>query len=83
MEHVHSVKIGEGDQMGRCNFLMIPKWILLSIQYIRTGENEFLNLVTVLILHIDPQNLTIPIIGLSSKSLLKGPLFFATFPKLG
>ena len=31
------------------------------------GEKEFLNLVTVLTLHIDPQNLKIPIIGVSQK----------------
>ena len=43
-----------GNQMGNFNFLMIPKWILLSFQYIRMGEKEFLNLVTVLTLHIDP-----------------------------
>ena len=34
--------------MGKLNFLMIPKWILLSFQYIRTEKKEFLNLVTVL-----------------------------------
>ena len=31
------------------------------------GGKEFLNLVTVLTLHIDPQNLKIPIIGVSQK----------------
>ena len=31
------------------------------------GEKEFLNLVTVLTLHIDPQNLKIPIIGPKNK----------------
>ena len=31
------------------------------------GEQEFLNLVTVLTLHIDPQNLKIPIIGPKKK----------------
>ena len=36
-----------------------PKWILLSLQYIRTGKKEFLNLESVLTLHIDPQNLKI------------------------
>ena len=34
-----------------------PKWISMSFQYIRTGKKEFLNLVTVLTLHIDPQYL--------------------------
>ena len=45
-----------GNQMGIFNFSMIPKWILLAFQYIRTGEKEFLNLVTVLTLHIAHQN---------------------------
>ena len=44
-----------GNQMGKSNFSMIPKWIILSFQYTRTGEKEFLNLVTVLTLHIDRQ----------------------------
>ena len=44
-----------GNQMGKSNFSIIPKWILLSFQYIITGEKEFLNLVTVLTLHIDRQ----------------------------
>ena len=53
-----------GNQMVKFNFLMIPKWILLSFRYIRTEKKEFLNLVTVLTLHIDPQYL--------KKSLYKG-----------
>ena len=40
----------------------------MSFQYIRMGEKEFLNLVTVLTLHIDPQNLKIPIIGARAKT---------------
>ena len=35
----------------------------MSLQYIKTGEKEFLNLVSVLTLHIDPQILKITIIG--------------------
>ena len=35
----------------------------MSLQYIRTGEKEFLNLVSVLTLHLDPQILKITIIG--------------------
>ena len=42
---------------------MVPRWILLSLQYMRTGKKEFLNLASVLTLHIDLQNLKIPIIG--------------------
>ena len=63
-----------GNQMRNFNFLMIPKWILLSFQYIRMGEKEFLNLVTVLTLHIDPQNLKIPIIG-SKKKVVVNPIY--------
>ena len=62
--YIHSLPASRGgNQMGKFNFLMIPKWILLSFQYIRMGEKEFLNLVTVFTLHIDLQNLKIPIIG--------------------
>ena len=47
-----------GTYKTKVNFLMVPRWILLSLQYIRTGGKEFLNLVSVLTLHIDPQYLT-------------------------
>ena len=38
------------------------------------GGKEFLNLVTVLTLHIDPQNLKIPIIG-SKKKVVVNPIY--------
>ena len=44
----------------------------MSFQYIRTGKKEFLDLVTVLTLHIDPQNLEIPIIGSKIKVVESG-----------
>ena len=50
---------GGGTIETKTDFLKVFKWILLSFQYIRTGKKEFLNLVTVLTLHIDPQNLKI------------------------
>ena len=40
----------------KIDFLKVFKWILLWFQYIRPGKKEFLNLVTVLNLHIDHQN---------------------------
>ena len=46
-----------GTNKTKVNFFMVPRWILLSLQYIRMGKKEFLNLVTVLTLHIDPQYL--------------------------
>ena len=48
-----------GTNKTKVNFLMVPRWILLSLQYIRTGKKEFSNLEFVLTLHIDPQNLKI------------------------
>ena len=46
-----------GGTMGaKTNFLKVPKWILLWFQYIRPGKKDFLNLVTVLNLHIDHQH---------------------------
>ena len=58
-----SLEVGGGTKCECC----YPKWILMSFQYIRMGEKEFLNLVTILTLHIDPQNLKIPIIGQKNK----------------
>ena len=49
--------VGGGTIGTKTDFLKVFKWILLSFQYIRTGKNEFLNLVTVLTLHTDPQYL--------------------------
>ena len=40
----------------KIDFLKVFKWILLWFQYIRPGKKEFLNLVTVLNLHIDHQH---------------------------
>ena len=51
-----------GANKTKVHFLMVPRWILLSLQYIRTGKKEFSNLASVLTLHIDPQNLKITII---------------------
>ena len=45
-----------------------PKWISMSFQYIRSGKKEFLNLVTVLTLHIDPQYLKNHYIRVKSQS---------------
>ena len=39
----------------KTNFLKVPKWILLWFQYIRPGKKEFLNLVSILTLHIGPE----------------------------
>ena len=55
--------LGGGTYKTKVNFLMVPRWILLSLQYIRTGKKEFLNLKSVLTLHIDPQHLKITIWG--------------------
>ena len=61
---IHALHLCRGGTIEtKIDFLKVFKWILLSFQYIRTGKKEFLNLVTVLTLHIDPQNLKIPIIG--------------------
>ena len=48
----------------------------MSLQYIRTGEKEFLNLVSVLTLHIDPTYFKIPIIG--SKMIGETPRYAPT-----
>ena len=45
-----------GGTMGaKTNFLKVPKWILLWFQYIRPGKKEFLDLESILTLHIGPE----------------------------
>ena len=44
---------GGGTIGTKIDFLKVFKWILLWFQYIRPGKKEFVNLVTVLNLHID------------------------------
>ena len=39
----------------KINFLKVPKWILLWFQYIRPGKKEFLDLESILTLHIGPE----------------------------
>ena len=39
----------------KINFLKVPKWILLWFQYIRSGKKEFLDLESILTLHIGPE----------------------------
>ena len=39
----------------KTNFLKVPKWILLWFQYIRPGKKEFLDLESILTLHIGPE----------------------------
>ena len=41
-----------GNQMKKINFLVNPKWILLSFQYIRMVKKEFLIIGSILTLHI-------------------------------
>ena len=48
--------IDRGGTMGaKTNFLKVPKWILLWFQYIRSGKKEFLDLESILTLHIGPE----------------------------
>ena len=44
-----------GTYKTKVNFLIVPRWILLSFQYIRPRKKEFLNLVSVLTPHIWPE----------------------------
>ena len=44
--------LGGGNQMKKINFLVNPKWILLSFQYIRMVKKEFLIIGSILTLHI-------------------------------
>ena len=48
--------INRGGTIGpKINFLKVPKWILLWFQYIRSGKKEFLDLESILTLHIGPE----------------------------
>ena len=51
----HTGIIRGGTMGAKTNFLKVPKWILLWFQYIRPGKKEFLNLVSILTLHIGPE----------------------------
>ena len=62
--NLHTLIIGGGTKYECWD----PKWISMSFQYIRSGKKEFLNLVTILTLHIDPQYLKNPYIRVKSQS---------------
>ena len=48
--------VARGGTIGpKINFLKVPKWILLWFQYIRSGKKEFLDLESILTLHIGPE----------------------------
>ena len=47
-----TIKSRGGNKMKKINFLVNPKWILLSFQYIRMVKKEFLIIGSILTLHI-------------------------------
>ena len=54
-DHVKAVWLAMyrgGNKMKKINFLVNPKWILLSFQYIRMVKKEFLIIGSILTLHI-------------------------------
>ena len=65
------MRMSVGEPNGKIQLFNDPQVNPIVIPIYKNGGKEFLNLVTVLTLHIDPQNLKIPIMGPKKKVVVE------------